>query len=228
MEEAQTYWDPEPDPQPRRRRTAWIALGTASFAGFAVFLALIGTSLTRIDSDLRTTGVAVDGMSGRAQGVPAQLERVNRSLAIVEAALQVLPRDTEKIAANLGEIVAALELVRSDLSGAAPRLANTAENLEPSAEMLAGLGTSLERTTALLERILRSTGGVGAGVEAIRGNGRSGLSGVRRDVVAVNSVLRGVRGDLGDIGDTGERINGHLRNVCRSPAVTLRGGAQPC
>lgn len=225
--EEQTWADESQDP-PRGRSTPWTVLGTSIVVVLGVFLVLIVNSLTRIDSDLRTTDAAVGGLSGRTAAMPAQLERLNRSLALADAALRILPNDTDKIADNLAEIVSALELVHADLAGAAPRLANTAQDLEPAAVAIGRIGTNLGQASVLLERILARTGRIDSTVARIHGKGRTGLAGVRARIATLNDVLRAVRGDLGDIGATGERINGHLENVCRSAAVTVRRGPQPC
>lgn len=223
----QTWADESEDPR-RGSPTPWTVLGTAIAVVLGVFLVLIGNSLTRIDADLRTTDTAVGGLSGRAQAMPAQLERVNRSLAVVDAALRILPQDTDRIAENLAEIVTALELVQADLASAAPRLANTAGDLEPAAVAIGRIGTNLGQASVLLERILTRTGRIDATLATIEGRGRTGLAGARARIATLNDVLRAVRGDLGDIGATGERINEHLENVCRSAAVTVRRGTQPC
>ena len=228
MDDEQTWWDEAENRMLRRRRAAWIVVGTAAVAVLGVLLVLIGRSLARIDSDLQTTDVAVSGLSGRAQSMPGQLERVNRSLSVAEAALQILPKDTDKIAANLAEVVAALELVQADLAGTAPRLRHTAGDLEPSAELIGRIGTNLGEASDLLERMLARSGGISKALEDIQGKGNTGLAGIAAKLATISDVLRKVRGDLGDISRTGERINGHLENVCNSPAVSVRRGAQSC
>ncbi|MGQ0844692.1 MAG: hypothetical protein ACT4QF_11200 [Sporichthyaceae bacterium] len=221
-------WDADQGSALHRWLTAWVGIGVAIVAVVAIFLVLIGNSLGRIDENLAAADVAVDNVSGSAQALPDQVDRVNRSLAVVEAALQVLPRDTESIAENLSRIVEALQLIEADLGGAAPKLATTADNLEASATLVGPIGVNLEKASALLERILASTGGMHASLQAIDGKGRTGIVGVRANLATVNRVLTAVRGDLGDILSTNGRINGHLERVCKSPAVGLRGGPQPC
>lgn len=228
MDDEQTWWDEAEDRAQRRRRTAWMVVGTAAVAVLGVLLILIGKSLTRIDSDLRTTDVAVSGLSDRTQTMPNQVERVNRSLSIAEAALRILPKDTESIATNLEQVVAALELVQSDLAGTAPRLAHTAGDLEPSAGAIGRVGENLGEASDLLERLLSRSGGISKALEDINGKGKTGLAGIRAKLAVIEEVLGKIRGDLGDITKTGKRFNEHLENVCESPAVTLRRGARSC
>lgn len=218
----------ERDPVLRRWVGVWVGIGTAIVAVTAIFLVLIGNSLSRIDEDLTAADTAVTAVSGAARPLPEQVERVNRSLAVVDAALRVLPKDTEAIAENLTRIIEALELAAADLGSTAPTLANTAKNLEPSAKLIGPIGANLDRTAALLARILTSTGGIHTSLRAIDGKGTTGIAGVRANLATINSVLAAVRGDLGNILTTSGRINGHLEKVCKSPAVGLRGGQPPC
>jgi len=205
-----------------------LVLGAVLVVVVAVFLALIGSSLTRIEGNLRTTDVAVSGLSGRTQTMPSQLERINRALAVVDAALRILPKDTDTIAANLAAAIVSLELVESDLSGAAPQLEGAAKDLEPSADRIGRIGTNATEAAALLERILDRTAAMGNALDDIEGTDRTGLKGIRAKLAAINEVLRAVRGDLGDIAKTGGKINDHLEDVCRSPAVSVRRGSQSC
>jgi ABC-type transporter Mla subunit MlaD len=228
VDHEQTWWDEAEDRMQRRRRAAWSIVGTAAVVIVGVLLILIGKSLARIDSDLRTTDVAVSGLSDRAQTMPNQLERVNRSLAIAEAALRILPKDTESIAANLEQVVSALEGVQSDLSSTAPRLSHTAGDLEPAAARIGRIGENLGEASALLDRMLARSGGISKALADIEGKGNSGLAGIRAKLATISEVLRKIRGDLGDITRTGKRVNEHLEDVCNSPAVSLRRGGQRC
>lgn len=223
--EEPTWSDTALDRSPSRTR---LVLATAVVAVVTVFLVLIGSSLSRIEGNLRTTDVAVSGLSGRSQTMPSQLERINRSLAVVDAALRILPKDTDTIAANLAAAVVSLELVESDLSGAAPRLSDAAADLDPAADRIGRIGTNATEASALLRRILDRTAAMDNALDDIEGTDRTGLNGIRAKIAAINEILRAVRGDLGDIGKTGEKINGHLEEVCRSPAVSVRRGSQPC
>jgi hypothetical protein len=218
----------DPDARLRRWLTAWVGIGVAVVTVLAVLMALLGTSLSRINSDLRAADLAVSDVNGSARTLPDQIDRVNRSLAIVDAALQVLPEDTEQIAANLSTVIEALEAVEADLKAAAPDLAGTAKNLEPSAELIGTVGTNLRDTSALLARILSSTGSIHTSLSAIAGKGRTGLAGMHTNLTRVNEILTAVRGELGDITATGVRINEHLARICGSPAVSLRNGSQRC
>ena len=218
----------EPDQALRRWLTAWVGIGAVVVLVTALFLVLIGNSLSRIDDDLTSANTAVGNVSGSTMTLPAQVERVNRSLAVIEAALRVLPKDTETIAANLTAMIEAMELIKADLATTAPNLAGTADNLEPSAALIGPIGANLKETAALLDRILGNTGNIHDSLAAIDGKVKSGLAGVRANLTAVNAVLSAVRGDLGDILATNGRINGHLEKICRSPAVGLRGGPQSC
>lgn len=228
MDDEQTWWDEAEDRAARRRRRAWALVGTSAVLVLGMLLVLIGRSLARIDEDMQATDAAVTGLSTRTQTMPGQLERVNRSLSVAEAALRILPKDTEQIATNLEQVVAALELVRSDLAGTAPRLSHTAGDLEPSAAMIGRIGTNLGEASSLLERLLSRTGGITDSLSDINGQGTTGLAGIKAKLDTINDVLKAIRGDLGDIASTGRDVNGHLENVCRSPAVTLRGGTQRC
>ncbi|MGQ0464812.1 MAG: hypothetical protein ACT4QG_05790 [Sporichthyaceae bacterium] len=222
----ETWSDVALDRRPPSRTR--MALASVVVAVATVFLVLIGASLTRIEDNLRTTDVAVSGLSGRTQTMPSQLERINNSLAVVDAALRILPRDTDKVAANLAAAIVSLELVEADLSGAAPRLAGAAKDLEPAGERIGRIGTNATEAAALLEQILDRTAAMGNALAEIEGTDRTGLNGIRAKLAAINEVLRAVRGDLGDIGKTGEKVNDHLEDVCRSPAVSVRRGAQSC
>lgn len=228
MDNGQTWWDEAEDRTARRRRAAWTVVGTAAVVVLGVLLIGIGKSLARIDSDLATTDVAVSGLSDRTQTMPTQVERVNRSLAVAEAALRILPKDTESIAANLEQVVAALEAVQSDLAGTAPRLAHTAGDLEPAADRIGRIGENLGQASALLDRLLSRSGGITKALEDINGRGSTGLSGIRVKLATISEVLRKIRGDLGDISRTGHDVNEHLEDICNSPAVALRRGAQAC
>lgn len=217
-----------PDPVLRRWLSAWVGIGVVIVAVTAVFLVLIGNSLSRVNSDLAATDAAVTDVSGSTRTLPDQIERVNRSLAVIEAALRVLPEDSEQIATNLSEILQALEVVRGDLATTAPKLAGTAGNLAPSADLVASIGADLADTSTLLTRILNGTGSIHESLMAIGGKGSRGLAGVHANLSAVNDVLRAIRGELGDITATGGRVNGQLERICRSPAIALRNGPQPC
>ncbi|MGQ0464816.1 MAG: hypothetical protein ACT4QG_05810 [Sporichthyaceae bacterium] len=218
----------EPESALRRWLTAWVGIGAAIVVVTALFLVLIGNSLSRIDDDLTAANTAVGNVSGSTAPLPQQVERVNRSLEVIEAALRVLPKDTDTIASNLTAMIEAMELIEADLAATAPNLASASKNLEPSAKLIGPIGANLKETAALLMRILGNTGSIHDSLAAIDGRVKTGLAGVRANLAAVNAVLTAVRGDLGDILATNRRINGHLESICRSPAVGLRSGPQSC
>jgi hypothetical protein len=78
-----------------------------------------------------------------------------------------------------------------------------------------------------LAAVLSSTGEIADNLVTLNSK-TNGLRALRARVRAINEVLAATRSDLGDIFTQLGVANGHLTNICRSPAVNLAHGIQPC
>jgi uncharacterized phage infection (PIP) family protein YhgE len=212
----------------RRWVTAWVTIGLVIVAVTAVFLVLISNALVRIDGDLATTDRAVTDVNGHTRTLPDQIARVNTSLAAIDTALHALPTDTVAISNNLDRITTALRQIRADLGSTAPTLAGTADNLVISANQMAPISAGLRDTSGLLDRLIAATAGMDRTMVSIVGSRDTGLGGLHRNLTLVSQILHELSGDLGDITGLSGGINTHLEHICRSAAVSVLHGPQPC
>jgi hypothetical protein len=212
----------------RRWAATWVVVGGVIVAVTAVFLTLISNSLVHINADLATADQSVTDVSGHARTLPDQIQNLNASLERIETALRALPEDSGKIVGHLDSVVASLEQIRTDLAGADPELRRTAANLVVSDSTLGPIGKGVHDSADLLAQVLTDTGSIRSALAGISGSGATGLAGVHRNLVAIESVLRAVHDDLGDILHIDRGVNGNLDRVCRSVAVNLLHGPQPC
>jgi hypothetical protein len=206
----------------------WVVIGGVIVAVTAVFLTLISNSLVHINDDLTSADHSVTDVSGHTRTLPDQIQNLNASLDRIETALHALPDDSGKIVGHLDSIVSSLGQIQTDLAAADPELHRTAANLVVSDGALGPIGADVHDTADLLAQVLTDTGAIRSELTRISGSGATGLAGVHRNLVSIEEVLRGVRGDLGDILAGDRHINHDLGRVCRSVAVNLLHGPQPC
>jgi ABC-type transporter Mla subunit MlaD len=212
----------------RRWTATWVLIGGVIVAVTAVFLTLISNSLVHINDDLTTADHSVTDVSGHTRTLPDQIQNLNASLDRIETALHALPADSGQIVGHLDSVTASLERIRSDLAAADPELQRTAANLVVSDTALQPIGSAVHDTADLLAQVLTETGAMRSTMSGIIGTGTTGLAGVHRNLASIEAVLHAVRGDLGNILRADTRVNGDLGRVCRSVAVNLLHGPQPC
>lgn len=206
----------------------WIALAIVVALTVIAYLILISSSLASINSHLRTARDAVVDVNGNTKTLPDQISAVNDNLASIDDALKPIPAQAASIRDNLRSVEGHGATINSALTSTSSQLAGAAHDLAGTAPQLSDVTSKLANTSRLLQSILSSAGTISGSLRILQGTGAAGVGRTNARVTAILGALRPTRADLGDILSGLRGVDGHLTNVCKSVAINLLHGRQPC
>lgn len=191
----------------------WVTLLTVVTLVVVVYLIAITGSLASINGNLAVANDAVTGAGGDVVTLPDQVERVNASLGGIDPALKPIPGQADQIIASLTSIDSKL---------------NTIDN-------------SLKDTNGVLKVVLGQANDIrGVLVDADDPPDRLGVQNIHRRVAFANGFgdtgwlganpgnLTAAENDAKNILAGLVDVNKHLVSICKSQAVSVQRGPQPC
>jgi hypothetical protein len=198
----------------------WIALLAVVTLVVVAYLIVITNRLASINGNLATANSAVTGADGNVRTLPQQVTRVNGSLGEIAPALAPVPGQADQIIAGLSSIDAKLRGTDSSLKDTDASLKNTSRVLAA----VLGLATDVRTTLADADDPADRLGvqNIHQRVAFVNGVGSTGSFGTNA------SSLTAARADTENVLSGLQSVNGHLRSVCDSGAVSVIGGPKPC
>ena len=191
----------------------WVTLLTVVTLVVVVYLIAITNSLANINGNLAVADDAVTGAGGDVVTLPDQVERVNSSLGGIDPALKNIPAQADTIIASLTSINSKLTTVDGSL-----------KDTDGVLKVVLGTGSDIR----------------GVLVDADDPPDRLGVQNIHRRVAFANGFgetgwlganpgnLSAAKADAGNILAGLIDVNKHLVGICKSTAVSLQRGAQPC
>ncbi len=208
----------------RRWLRIWVALLAAVTLVVAVFLLLISNSLAEINGRLATADRAITGTGANTATLPAQLERLNATLAAIDPALRPIPTQGGEIISALRSVARSLASADSALGGASSALTGTLDRFRSLGEVLVDFDDPPDQLGVHnAHRRLAILNGVGSPRQASEvGDGARGQHSENpHSLAAVEADTANILAGLG-------AVNSHLASVCNSPAVRLLAGPGRC
>ena len=206
----------------------WIALAIVVAITVVGYLILISSSLAGINTHLQSARAAVVDVNGNTKTLPDQISTVNGNLASIDKALQSIPSQANAIRDNLESVNSHGRVINDSLSDTSGQLAGVARDLAASAPRLNQITSKLADTSQLLGSILKSTTAIDSNLQILQGKGSAGVGTTNATVESILGALQPTRAGLHDILSALRSVDGHLYAVCRSPAINLLHGRQPC
>lgn len=206
----------------------WIALAVIVALTVIAYLIFISSSLAGINEHLQSARSAVVDVNGNTKTLPGQISTVNENLTRIDAALKPIPGQANAIRGNLDSVRTHGVAIDASLFDASGQLAGTARDLAGTAPLLNTITSQLADTSRLLGSVLQSTSAIDGNLKVLQGDGDSGVGRTHATVAAILRSLRPTDAGLDDILTGLTSVNGHLHDVCRSPAINLLHGRQAC
>lgn len=206
----------------------WIALALVVAITVVGYLVFISSALAGINTHLQAARAAVVDVNGNTKTLPDQISAVNTNLTSIDKALKAIPSQASAIRDNLTSVKAHGIAIDSSLSDTSVQLASVAGDLADSAPTLNHITSLLTDTSHLLGAILQSTSLIGRNLQTLQGAGSSGVGRTNATVASIVHALKPTRSYLGDILSGLRSVDTHLYDVCRSLAINLLHGTQPC
>lgn len=206
----------------------WIALAVIVAITVVGYLIFISSSLVGINTHLQNARAAVVDVDGNTKTLPDQIDAVNENLTSIDEALKSIPGQAVAIRDNLQAVGGHGTAINDSLSSTSGQLAAVAVDLAASAPTLTKITSKLADTSQLLSSILTSTSTIDGNLEVLEGKGSSGVGRTSETVASILGALQPTRSGLDNILSGLRSVNGHLYDVCRSVAINVLHGTQPC
>ena len=211
---------PDPSGFLARWLRVWVLLLTVVTMVVVVALVVITGTLASINGNLRTATRGVVGTGQNVQPLPAQVDRINGSLAAIDPALKPIPGQADQIIAALTSINNSLTATDSSLKDTSSTLVDVLGRVGNVSDLLINADDPPDRLGVQnIHRRVAAANGVGS--PAV-GGGAAGGGGCGEFCTPSN--LTTAEADAGNILSRLVAVNRHLASACNSVGVSLLAG----